>query len=176
MRTRNSRCSYALIRKIGIMLLIGQLAGCAISPLPYQKRSIASQSFGYSDAKLDSIRYSIIYSDKSKKQAEDFLELRAAQIAQNMGFPYFVFDKRGHDNVRYTESQLEQKNMSGASSRAAHSNNVNDMIPDSYPMSVKIYYYAWGNISLLTEDQARDNNQAIQVGQVLLKLGSNIPP
>jgi hypothetical protein len=151
------------------------LTCCTAEVLPYQQRGPTAQSFGYSDGKMDALHYYVFYSDTNPDRAEKFMMLRAAQIAQGAGFAYYAFEKRGANSLKYTENDLEPKQFTGAA-RSGRSSNVSDMIPEAYTLKVQMHFNAWGQISLLTPDQAKNNPQAKQVSDVLAQFGSNLQP
>ena len=161
-------------------LLALALAGCsAAAPLPFQARPDAAMpanmlAYGYADARVDARHYAVIYTDRDKERAQNYLTLRAAQIAQAAGYSYFAFDKQGTDAVRKTEIQFDQDMIT----KPQHSRTpsfaipLNSYIPQNDPTSESIYFSAAGKISLLTPEQARGNPKAIEVAPVLAKMGA----
>src|SRR5262249_48136993 len=101
--------------------------------------------------------------------AATFLELRAAQIAQAGGFHYFAFDNRGVKTMQRTQSNIEIQDQRLHHSSSGVSGNPQDWVPHSYPTKTVKYYDAWGQIVLLTDDQARGNAKAMQVSDVLAR-------
>ena len=156
----------------GTMLMALLVAGCA-APLPYQARPAGEVGYGYADNEIDALHYAIVYTDKNRARANDFLELRAAEIARDAGFAYFVFDKRGTGAATKFERQF-QTQQPDQSVRKGQS--ANDYIPEAYSGAVTQYFYAGGDISLLTPEQARGNAKAIGVADVLAKTAPNRGP
>jgi hypothetical protein len=140
--------------------------------VPYEARPSTNLSYGYTDKRLDAMHYAVAYTDNREDEAQSFLELRAAEIAQKVGFPYFVFDTRGSTTLEQTNTDIAQNSLS----RGSFTKNQNNTMPEEHPAQVTIYYNAWGEISLLTADQAQGNAKAIQVSQVLAQRGSNAHP
>jgi hypothetical protein len=151
------------------------LAGCAATPLPYQARTGSEPAYGYADGKIDALHYSIVYTDNNRARADDFLELRAAEIARDAGYAYFVFDKRDTGAATKFERQFGaqppfQAKMLGLPSAA------NSYLPEVSTSAVTQYFYAGGEISLLTPLQVQGNAKAIAVADVLAKMAPNRGP
>jgi hypothetical protein len=161
---------------VGICLAV---AGCGNTEgLPFQQRGAGLAAYGYSEVKRDALHYSVSYSDNNAKSAENFLELRAAQIAQAAGYRYFTFDNRGSNVVRRTESDINYNDVArqGMPAGGSGARHTMDMVPQSVPVAVTRYYYAWGQVALLTDDEARGNARALQVSEVLARPGATLAP
>lgn len=79
------------------------LAGCATVP-PYYGPIGPDHLTGYSNLQLDQTHYQVTYhgdSSTPRDTVEEFLLLRSAQVAQEAGYPYFVFDTRGTKSRTY---------------------------------------------------------------------------
>lgn len=90
---RFSRFPFA--RLAGPLLALALLAGCA-SPAAYAPRE-AGQSTGYTDQELTPTRYRITFTGNSvtsRETVENYLLLRAAEVAQAAGYRFFMFDSR----------------------------------------------------------------------------------
>ena len=161
------------IRTAALLLL---LAVCACAPtLPFQQGSGQATSYGYSDTRLDATHYSVAYADNNAVSANAFLELRAAQIAKGAGFSYFAFDKRGDAVLRQTENDLSSDGRVRAHDATGRPFNPMENVPTSNGIEITSYFYAVGQISLLTDDQARTNPKALRVNDVLARSGGTAP-
>ena len=145
---------------IGMVGLSLALAGCAASgDLPFQPRAGTSlMGYGYSEVTVDASHYSVSYSDNDAQSAGRNLEKRAAQLAQGAGFQYFQIDKRDNTVVQKKTTDLDFS-------------DVNQRGPNRSAQSTSItsYYYAIGQVALLTDEQAKGNPQALQVSEVLAR-------
>jgi hypothetical protein len=159
------------------VLLALALAGCtAARTLPFQALSNAALSsgrppYGYADSQVDAWKYAIIYTDSDKERAQSYLELRAAQIARDAGFPYFEFDNKIagavlRGAVHFGRKQFDQPLMRGAVQ------NPIDYIYAIRPDRVFQYFTAIGQISLLTAEQARGNHRAIEAAPLLARMAA----
>ena len=177
MRTRCG-LNISFSRLAGFVMLGAFLAGCgAPTPLPYQPMAFMDKpSYGYAEAPKDALHYQVFYSDNREASAQNFLEVRAAQIARKAGFPYFVFDNRGTKIVTVTESDITLDEPRHIGIGAHTPNNVNDWIPTHHAMAATKYYYASGDISLLTDAQAKANAKAIPVAEILARPGVTAAP
>ena len=171
-------CRLSMSSHTGLVLLLAILAaGCAQTPLPFQPMaSVTTPTYGYKDTKRDAQHYFVVYSDNHEAAAQNFLEVRAAQIAKNAGFAYFVFDNRDTNVVTVTENDIRQDEPRHAGIALHSPNTVNDLIPTHHTVAVTKYYYASGHISLLTEAQAKANAQAMPVAEVLARPGATLAP
>lgn len=156
------------------------LAGCTASlppPLPFQAMNFGSDiSYGYKETKIDPAHYTVIYAGDREQLAQAYLERRAAQISRDAGFAYFAFDKRGIEVLKRSENDLVMRpNIRTIRDQGAAS--VNDYIPETHQGKVTTYYYAWGQVALLSAAQAQGNAGALQVSAVLARpdAGSQAP-
>jgi hypothetical protein len=150
---------------LGVMVL---LAGCAApAPQPFQAMKPGTQlSYGYKDTRIDASHYNIIYAGDSRAAAETFMVQRAAQVARLAGYSYFVFDQRGVQTILRSDNDLiAPERVAGRPDQGA--NNVNDYVPDVRRTNVATFYYAWGQMVLLSPSQAQANPAALQVTAVL---------
>jgi hypothetical protein len=164
-------CPTNRLTVLGVVLAV---MGCTPTALPFQARNSKDvASYGYSDAKLDATHYTVAYTDKNAESAGAFLELRAAQIAQLEGFRYFAFDRREHAIVVRTVSDLSMDDV------RLHGHDANgrpfnpmETVPGQISSERTAYYYAMGQIALLTDDQARGHADAMAVRDVLARAPS----
>jgi hypothetical protein len=78
------------------LALCALMAGCAAEP-PYFGPAGPDHPTGYTDQQIDQNRFRVSYQGNSqtpRTTVENFLLLRAAQVALKAGFPYFEFDTR----------------------------------------------------------------------------------
>jgi hypothetical protein len=164
------------INRLTVLAIVLSVLGCAPAALPFQPRSGKDvASYGYSDAKLDATHYTVAYADKNAASAGAFLELRAAQIAQLEGFRYFAFDKRDHAVVVRTVSDLSMDNVrQHAHDTSGRPFNPMEMVPAQISSDRTSYYYAMGQIALLTDDEARAHAGALAVSDVLARAASPV--
>jgi hypothetical protein len=162
---------------LGIVLLAAA-AGCAPESLPYQPMaSVTKLSYGYKDTKHDAQHYFVVYSDNRETSAQNFLEVRAAEIAKGAGFPYFAFDDRDTSVVAVSETDIRQDEPRHIGIMSSHTpNTVNDLIPTQHALGTTRYYFASGHISLLTDAQAKANAKALAVREVLARPGVTLAP
>jgi len=146
-------------------------AGCAAPSQPFQPRGNTLTGYGYSEVKTDPMHYSVSYSDTDPQTAQNRLELRAAQLAQGAGFHYFAFDGRDSTVVKHVESDLNYDMVPQHNTTSASRSVIlpRDLVPTRDQVSTTSYYYAWGQVALLTDDQARANAKALPVDQVLAR-------
>src|ERR1700742_4968345 len=88
--TTSRPAKYALFLSLAVVL-----AGCA-QPAPYAPR-LSGQQTGYTDRELAANRYRVTFTGNSatpRETVENYLLLRAAQVAQAAGSQYFMFDTR----------------------------------------------------------------------------------
>jgi hypothetical protein len=157
-----------LLQRTGVALLAGLLAACSPPP-PFQPQVPGTLSYGYGEAKLDALHYSVLYTDSTAQRAETNLKLRAAQLAQAAGYAYFVFDTKGVASQRKTDTEFTRDPTSNINRRGGPlgANALNDFKDPSTLQSVTLYYSAAGRISLLTPEEARGKPDAIAVADVL---------
>jgi hypothetical protein len=141
------------------------LAGCAAPPSVYQSFHLES-GIGYRDVRLDAGRYSVAYADRNQDTADAYLEMRAAEICRDAGFAYFAFEKRGRERFLRTENDLARPEYQRT--RGAGIPVLDDLLPDVRPKSMVTTYLAWGEVRLLTAEQAQVRTDAIAV-QALLR-------
>jgi len=140
------------------------LTGCAAPPSVYQSFHVES-GIGYRDVRLDAGRYSVAYADRTGGAADSHLEMRAAEICRDAGFAYFAFDKRGRESFVRSENDLvrpESQRM-----RAAGIPRWEDVLPDVRPKAMITTYLAWGEVRLLTAEQAQGATQVLRAADIL---------
>ena len=95
--------------------------------------------------------------------------MRAAQIARDEGFPYFVFDNVDTGAVAKVEPRFGVNQFQAPQWGRGQllPTNPNDYLAAIRPVRVLQYYTAVGLISLLTAEQARGNPEAIEAAPLL---------
>jgi len=173
MRVRSQLNNSSWTGLAGALLLATLVAGCATEQ-PFQPMaSVTKPSYGYKETRKDAQHYFVVYADSREAAAQNRLELRAAQIARTEGFPYFAFDQRAVNLVTVAEMDL----VTGQpKSQFTTPMRVNDQIPTQKFEGRQKYYYAAGEISLLTEEQARINGNAMRVAEILARPGVPATP
>lgn len=170
-----SRTHRALAGAASVML-IALLAGCAGGVATYQPRPAGVLGIGYTDSRIDASHYAVIYTDTDKDRAQNYLPLRAAQVAQTAGFAWFAFDTQGVAIQRKTETQFDLNQLSAPGKGTSSAVPLNNYVPPSNNTTATIYYSAAGRVALLTPEQAKANPKAIEVASVLAKMGSTAKP
>lgn len=168
-------CAPCSMNRPAALAAVILVMGCAPAALPFQPRGGNDvASYGYSDAKLDATHYMIAYTDKNADSAGAFLELRAAQIAQSAGFRYFAFDKRDHAIVVRTVSDLSMDDVrQHGHDTSGRPFNPMEMVPAQISSERTSYYYAVGQIALLTDDQARSHAGVLAVSDILARAATS---
>ena len=163
--------SQAVLLIGAVTLLLGD-AAMAANTIPYQARPKGTLATGYVEAKKDAAHYTVVYSAADETQAQKYLELRAAQLAQASGYPYFRFDNRGTRTLTIKDNEFQPQFglLEHGTNRDGTAKDVMDYIPKSYTVSAKKFYDVWGEVTLLTTDQARGAPGALQTVQVLATL------
>lgn len=156
------------IRALPVLSLLMLLSACAApSPLAYQAQA-ANGGYGYSQARIDATHYSLLYADNNQAGADAHLERRAAELAKMAGYPAFVFVKRGGDEIRSTTSDLVDPGQ--LRPNVGRQNTApSDYLPEVQPVATLIYYRAFGQIALLSADEAKANAQAMNADAVLAR-------
>lgn len=140
------------------------LAGCAAPPSVYQSFHVES-GVGYREVRMGPARYSVAYADRKADAAAAYLDMRAAEICRDAGFPFFAFEKRGVEKFVRTENDLARPESQRM--RAAGIPRWEDVLPDVRPKAATITYLAWGEVALLTAAEAAKRQDAVAVQNVL---------
>lgn len=153
------------------------LAGCAapqLPQLPFQAMSSGSDlSFGYKDVRSDPRHYTVVYADNREAAAKANLQLRAAQIAKDAGFPYFIFERQGVNLVKRVENELQPRERP----RTIRGQVVpNDYVPETRLVGITLYYFAWGQVALLTETEGKASADALRAADMLAQASPRFAP
>jgi hypothetical protein len=162
----------------GALVLGALLAGCAEEP-PYYGPKDADHSTGYTDEQLAQNRYRVTYSGNSatpRETVENFLLLRAAQVTQQAGAHYFMFDMRD-TKARTTYWTTEFGPWPGWGGPRFgwywHSWPYGDDTAETRPVT---RYNAYAEIVLLTDPEAAKEPRAIEAQSVIQHLGPIVAP
>jgi hypothetical protein len=165
-----------LAARAGALLLAAALAGCAASGAaaykakPAENVAANTPAFGYYDVKVDASHYSITYTANNPNQAQAYMRLRAAQVAQAAGFSYFTNEKQASAAQKVTDASFNANQITGAgaTSKGASSSQYNALYDnDTSPTSITMFYTSAAEIALLTPAQAQGNSAAVAVASVL---------
>lgn len=77
------------------------ITACATGPTPYAPAQ--SDGLGYSDQFIEDDRVRVSFTARSDDEARDLAMLRAAEIAESRGYPYFLI--LGHNKEGFDEGQ-----------------------------------------------------------------------
>lgn len=151
------------------------VAGCAAEP-PYFGPLGPDHSTGYTDLKIDQNRYRVTYtgnSDTPRTTVENFLLLRAAQVTQQAGAAYFIFDTR--DTKTQTSYISTFTGWPGWGGRGWYWHSwPEDEQEETRPIT---RYEAYAEIVLLTEAQSKTEPRALNAQSVIEHLGPlAVPP
>lgn len=163
--------STALLTGAAALLLTGMAV--AAPAIPYQPRPRGTLATGYAETRKDAAHYAVVYSAADETQAQKYLELRAAQLAQASGYPYFRFENRGTRTLRVSDNEFQPQFgvFDHGTNRDGSAKDVMDYVPKTITVSVRKFYDAWGEVTLLTSDQARGLAGARQASDVLATQG-----
>ena len=158
-------------RLVVAMLPAVLVAGCAAQTVPFQPMaSVKEPSYGYKEVRRDAQHYQVIYSDRSEAVAQNWLEVRAAQIARQAGFSHVAFDKRG--TVKATLNDIDMQLESRHNTGANNTFNPNDSVPTRHSYAATKYVYASAEVSLLNGPQPN----AVAVADILARPGASSKP
>jgi hypothetical protein len=160
----------------GVVALGTILASCATEP-PYYGPKDADHPTGYTDEKLDQNRYRVTYSGNSataRETVENFLLLRAAQVTQQAGAKYFMFDMRDTKaHTTYWTDFMGPPGWGGPRFGWYWHSWPYDTEAESRP---ETQYHAYAEIILLTDAQAAKEPRAIDAQSIIQRLGPSAAP
>jgi hypothetical protein len=145
---------------------------------PYFGPKDADHSTGYTDEKLDQNRYRVTYSGSSltnRETVEDFLLLRAAQVTQQAGSSFFMFDMR--DTKAHTTYLSDFPGWGGGPRFGWYWHNwPYDGFDDEVESRPITRFQAYAEIVLLTDAQAAKEPRAINAQSIIERLRPAAPP
>lgn len=146
------------------------LAGCETEP-PYYGPLGPEHSTGYSNLELDRTHYQVTYhgdSNTPRDTVEQFLLFRSAQVAQEAGYPYFMFDTRGTKSRTYYYGMFAGWPGWGGYGRYRwYGPPMLDGDAEEIPIT---QYEGYAEIVLLTEAQAQKEPRALNALSVITHL------
>lgn len=146
------------------------LGGCE-TPAPYAP--LAGHSTGYTDERLGANRWRVTFIGNAvtkRRTVENYLLLRAAQVTQQSGYRWFVFDTR--DTEAHTAYHTEFEGYPGFYRPFGWYWHDWDYA-DAYSIT---RYEAYAEIVLLTPDQARNEARAVDANDIIAHLTPPPPP
>ena len=163
-------------RRLNAMLGLGAialLAGCAAEP-PYFGPAGPGHPTGYTDQQIDQNRFRVSYQGSSstpRVTVENFLLLRAAQVAQQAGYPYFVFDTRDtKTKTTYFSTFAGWPGWGGYGRYGWYGWDAPPFDGDTETRPIT-RYEAYAEIVLLTEAQGHGDPHALDAKSVIAHLG-----
>jgi len=159
--------------------MLAWLAVSACAPeQPYFGPKDADHSTGYTDEKLDQNRYRVTYSGSSvtnRETVENFLLLRAAQVAVQAGATFFMFDMR--DTKAHTTYFSDFPGWGGGPGFGWYRHSwPYDGFDNEVETRPVVRFQAYAEIVLLTDAQATKEPRAINVQSIIQRLGPAAAP
>jgi hypothetical protein len=154
------------------LVLLALLAGCAVEP-PYFGPISPDHPTGYTDQQIDQNRFRVSYKGNSqtpRETVENFLLLRAAQVAQQGGYPAFLFDTRDTKTKTSYFSTFAGWPGWGGFGRYGWYRSGAPFDADSEVRPIT-RYEAYAEIVLLTQAQAEKEPRALNAQSVIAHLG-----
>jgi hypothetical protein len=144
-------------------------AACATAPqAAYHAR--ADGNTGYYDEKLAANKYFILYTDTKRGALENYIRLRAAEVAVAQGFPNFVLVRSGVRQGARTQTNFRAWSDMGTAAQL--SANVNNYLPKTTDQLKYSVFDAYGEIELLTAEQARGRSEVLDARAVIASGGA----
>ncbi len=167
------------LRLMAALGLCAVLAGCATEP-PYFGPAGPDHPTGYTDQQIDQNRFRVSYQGSSQTPrvtVENFLLLRAAQVALQAGYPYFEFDTRDtKTKTTYFSTFTGWPGWGGYGRYGWYGWDG----PGGYDNSATVpitRYEAYAEIVLLSDSQGRGDPHALDAKSVVSHLGPlAVPP
>ena len=165
-------------RRISTIVAAALLLAACATPAAYQPRQGGSGT-GYSDEQLAANRWRVTFTGNSatkRQTVENYLLLRAAEVALKTGYHWFVFDSR--DTEAKTTYQSDFDGWPGWHGRGRYWHSWpyggwGAGVDSARPITS---YEAYAEIVLLTEAQAKAEPRAMQAEDVIAHLGPAAGP
>jgi hypothetical protein len=154
------------------LLALVLLAGCA-APALYAPRG-QGQATGYTDRQLASNRFRVTFTGNSatpRETVENYLLLRAAEVAQAAGYPSFMFDSRDTNAI----PEAGPGPGWGGYWRFRPYWGYDPFGPE-VDIITTTRYEAFAEIVLLTPEQASHEARAINAREIIAHLGPQAAP
>ena len=152
------------------LISVFTLTGCE-SPAPFAP--LAGHTTGYTDERLSANRWRVTFVGNavtSRRTVENYLLLRAAQVTQESGYRWFVFDTR--DTQAHTAYYTAFQGWPGYHRRFGWYWQNWDY-GDTYAVT---RYEAYAEIVLLTPVQTRNEPRAVDAEDIIAHLTPPAPP
>ena len=155
------------------------LAVSACAPeQPYFGPRDADHATGYTDEKLDQNRFRVTYSGSSatnRETVENFLLLRSAQVTQQAGAAFFMFDMR--DTKTHTTYFSDFPGWGGGPRFGGYWHSwAYDGFDNEVETRPVRRFEAYAEIVLLTDAQAAKEPRAIKAQSLIDRLGPSAAP
>jgi hypothetical protein len=158
-------------------LVLAWVSACAPEK-PYFGPRGADHPTGYTDEKLDQNRYRVTYSGSSatnRETVENFLLLRAAQVTDQAGSHFFVFDMR--DTKSHTTYFSDFPGWGDGPRFGGYWHSwAYDGFDDEVESRPVTRFQAYAEIVLLTDAQAAREPRAINAQSIIQRLGPSAAP
>ncbi len=153
------------------------LAACQTAT-PYQPSQ--NDSYGYTDERLGQTRYRVTFTGNSvthRETVEDYLLLRSAEVTQQAGYQWFVFDTRDtHAHTRYHTDFMGFPGFGPHYGFGWYWHNWDWDFAEADTMPIT-RYEAYAEIVMLTPAQAKDEPRAFNAADVVAHIGPRaVPP
>lgn len=185
MSTKRRRSIGSRLTAFAGGLAVLALAACA-EPTPYAP-STPDNATGYTDQQLAANRYRVTFSGNSvtsRQTVENYLLLRAAEVTERAGYPYFVFDTRDTDTktTYYTDYYYSGFPSFVGFHHFGHGFHSFGYYPyyepyynDGYSRPIT-RYQAYAEIVLLSDAEAKAEPRALSARDVISHLHVTSPP
>ena len=166
MRSR-TRGALAVVSFVSLFVL----GGCE-TPAPYAP--LAGHSTGYTDERLGANRWRVTFIGNAvtnRRTVENYLLLRAAEVTQQSGYSWFVFDER--DTQAHTAYHTTFEGWPGFHRPFGWYYWSDWDYADTYATT---RYEAYAEIVLLSPEQARSEPRAVDANDIIAHLTPPPPP
>jgi len=165
------------IKALAISAAVFALAGCA-SPTAYQPATNEGAN-GYADQRLAENRYRVTFQGNSltkRETVENYLLLRSAEVTRAAGYAWFEFDDRDTKakttyHTEFADPWFGGPRFGGWYHHSWRHNPWDPFWADSTEAVPSTRYEAYAEIILLTLEQAKNDPHALQVSDVIARLG-----
>lgn len=169
----------AKLKPLAALAVCAFLAGCATEP-PYFGPAGPDHPTGYTDQQIDQNRFRVSYQGNAQTPrvtVENFLLLRAAQVALQAGYPYFEFDTRDtKTKTTYFSSFTGWPGWRGYGRYGWYGWGGGPPFDDEGTTVPITRYEAYAEIVLLTDVQAHADPHALDAKSVVSHLGPLAAP
>lgn len=154
---------------------IAVLSACASPQTPYQPAAVSGGKMeGYAEQKLDTNRYRVTFSGNAatpREVVEDFVILRAAEVAQAHGFDHFVFAMQSTEASTTYRSTIYAPHFGFYYWQPFPYGSFESGTATARPVT---RYKGYADVIFLTPEQAFREPKAFHAGTVLETLGPKV--